>query len=655
MRSKLLLILLILGCCKQVNAQFIFDPFDFQLNDSTINIKPEPIQIGEPSVALFDNTYLWYGSFPKTDITVKVVVEHDLIQINNEIAIDEFNKIYISLNESDSILNFKLRLIEDGKVVKEHTEKDLITTVEENKRYKILAVEGLKKGQFIERLIIKLYPFKESGFSVLQQNFRIKKRFVSIAAPSIVKFKIKCYPKEIKFIDTIIDKKIRYQFSNIGEIPAFEPEDYSFPQARKIRLEFALEQNFATNKKLNSWADKGRNIFEVLMTSEKKEKKFISKLVLKENWAGFTGKEQLFTIENYLKKNINTSSSSPYVGDVETLFRIQYGSNYSVVRAYIMIFEELKIKWEILFTVLKDAKEFDESFPSDSYTNDPLFYFPTLNLYSDPVDSGKRTGEISSLYEGQKAMYVKPLILGEEVTGITRISKIPEQKMEDIIREYSINVAWSDDLNSIITGTLKGNYHANDSKKMLYSYLDKEKANEIIENQVRGESKDGEFKIVEVNNYQIDKFDNYYNPIEIKYEWKTDAFIEQVGNNILLKYGLMIGRQIELYEKKTRLYPVEMYYPHVQKSMVSIKIPEGYTAKGFEQKNKKIDYKDTSGKMLFGIDVQVIQEGESIVMKINEYYAKSSYSIAEYDQFREVINTAADINAYTLLLEKKAK
>lgn len=632
-------------------SQFIFDPFDFRLNDSTLTIQADTSLIKEPQVALFDNTYIWFGLFPNTQAAVKMLVEHDLVLINNESAIDDNNKIYISVS-NDSLMDFRLRVIENGKVVKEHSAKDLILTEEDNARYKILAVEGLKKGQMIERLIVKLQNYSESGSIILQQNYLTKKRFVSISAPAIVKFAIKSYPEGKAFIDTVLNEETRYQFCDIGEIPPYKDEAYSFTQARKMRLEFALEQNFSTNKKFNSWADKGRNLLERLVVSEKNEKKFIAKLVVKEGWDKLSGKEQVFAIESYVKNNVNTSESMPFVGDVEKLFKLKYGSNYAVSRAYIMIFEELKIKWELVFSTVKSQKEFDESFPSSAFIEDILFYFPSLKMYSDPEDGSKRVGEISFLYEGQKGMFVRPMLIGDGYTGVTRIQEIGGPSMNDITREYDIEVSWTDELESKINTRFKGNNHANDSRKVIYTFADRAKADEITEEQIRGDRKEGEFKVLEIKNYDLNKFEEYYLPFEISYEWKTDAYLDHVGNNLLFKYGLLIGQQVELYDKQERTHPIEMYYPHLHNATVKVAIPEGYSAKGFEQKNKNVEYKDEQGNPLFGIDIQVKQEGQFIIMTIHEYYAKSTFSIEEYARFREVINAAADINAYTLLLEK---
>lgn len=655
--KKLPLIIVLILISTYSKSQFSFDPFKFELNDSTLAINPDTSLLKGPSAAIFDNTYIWFGIFPKTSVAVKMLVEHDLILLNNESAIDENNKIYVNVTR-DSLMDFKVRVIENGKVVKEHGLNDLLVTKEEEGRYKILAVEGLKKGQMIERLIIRLQNYSESGTILVQQKYITHKHLISISAPANVKFALKCYPELKTFSDTVItdsvaNKSTRFQYCNFGPISPYKEEDYSFTKAHRMRVEFALEQNFSTNRKFNSWADKGRNLLEDMIISEKNEKKYIAKLVSKEGFDKLSGKEQVFAVESFMKNNVNSGADMPYVGDVEKLFKLKFGSNYSVNRTYIMIFEALKIKWELVFTTTKSNKAFDESFPSAAYIDEVLFYFPSIDSYIDPEDVSKRVGEISFLYQGQKAMFVKPMLIGEGYTGLTRIATIPEPNMNEITREYAINVNWTDDLDTKIETTFKGNNHANDSRKYIYTYVDRAKADEITEEQIRGDRKEGDFKVINVKDFNMKDFNEYYKPIELSYEWVTDAYLERVGNNLLLKYGLLIGLQVELYNKKERTYPIEMYYPHLHNAVIRIKVPEGYTAKGFEKKDRNIEYKDEKGNPLFGIDIKVEQEGDFIVMKIHEYYAKSTYSVAEYAQFREVINAAADINAYTLLLEKK--
>jgi len=318
-----------------------------------------------------------------------------------------------------------------------------------------------------------------------------------------------------------------------------------------------------------------------------------------------------------------------------------------------MIYQELGIPWEIAYSVVRSKKKFDADFPSPSFIEDPLFYFPSYKLFTDPVDRALRVGEISSLYLGQKAMFVKPILLGDQWSGVTRIDKIPVNKTEDVSRDYKINVTWDAENKMTVHTTYHGNSYADDGRKILYTIAGEEKAKEVIEEQIRNERKEGVFKIVSSENHNVNDFKEYYLPFVLSYQWETEEYIEQNGENLLVKYGELIGPQVQMYDKLERQNIIQSYYPHIHTSEVRIAIPEGYTAQGFENKNRQLAFKDQDGNDLFGIDIKVELLGNEIVMKIREYYSKIEYPVSDYMNFREVINAAADINKYTLLLKKK--
>jgi hypothetical protein len=518
----------------------------------------------------------------------------------------------------------------------------------------MLAVEGLKKGQMLERLTIELQRFNDNGSVTLEDNYPSLSRYVSIACPSHLKFTAKSYGITQELKDTLEEySNFRYLYADFGKVLPFESEEYAFKNTRSARVEFTLSQNFSSSTKLNSWANKGRGLMESLVNTEKSEKKFIDKLVLKQNWNKLNGKEQLYEIETYMKNNINISEEYPYIGNVEKLFSQKYADVYSVLRIYIMIFQSLDIKWQLAVTVPRTKKLFDQNFPSSAYITIPLFYLTDLKSFMDPSDYEYRGGDISYTYEGQKAMFIKPMLIGEGISGVTRIDSIPDRHRSLSVRNIDIKVNWDEDMNSIIQTHYIGTGHGIDSRKLIYTLNDKDKANEFTEESVRDDKKEGDFKIIEVNHYDLNKYSEYVQPIEMKYQWTTEEFSESVGNNILFKYGLLIGRQVELYKEKERKYPIDNYFPHDHKVILEINIPEGYKAKGFEGKNKHLEYKDSSGNELFGIDIQVNEKDGKIILEIFEYYARSVYPPSEFEHFREVINAAADVNAYTLLLEKK--
>lgn len=638
-----------------LNAQFEYNPFEYDLTEKAPAVEGNPAEENEDAVYIFNKTLVWYGQLPETEYLIRAVIVHKMIYLNSEKAIDEYNKIYISASGRDSLHAFRVRVIENGNIVREFDKKDLKESVEdENRKLRMLAVEGLKKGQMIERLSIELEPFVDYGTIAIQDDYPTLSRYVSIACPTYLEFSAKSYGFDAEFKDTVFkENETRYLFADAGRINPFKKEFYVFQDAREWRIEFSLEQNYVTRSKINSWADKGRNLMEALTAAENVERRYVDKLITKQKWKELSGQRQLYEIDTYIKTNVNQSSEYPFVGNVEKLFKQKYGDKYSVVRVYILIFQALNIDWQLAFSLPKTSKVFDPDFPSNVYINNPLFYFPALKSFLDPTDFEYRAGEISYLYEGQKAMFVKPMKIGDGISGVTRIDQIPESHRSHSLRSTQIHVGWDDEMNAIIKTTSIGSGHAVDSRKIIYTLNEKEKADQFIEEITRADHKEGVFTIEDVQNFNLNNYDEYIKPIEMKYSWTTDVFNESAGNNLLFNYGMLIGKQIELYNEKERENPIDFYYPHDHKVVLEVEIPEGYTAKGIENKNKHIEHTDSTGKELFGIDIQVSEKDHKIVLEIFEYYSKDSFQPDVYDKFREVINAAADVNAYNLLLEKK--
>jgi hypothetical protein len=653
--KKLIFPILLLFPFTSSFSQLTYNPFEYDFSEKIETIEGKIAADNEEAVYIFNKSMIWYGLLPNTQYNIRAVIIHKLVYLNSEKSIDDNNKIYISNSSSDSLHAFKVRIIDNGKIVREFGKSDLKESKEsQDSKLRMLAVEGLKKGQMLERLTIELQRFNDNGSVTLEDNYPSLSRYVSIACPSHLKFTAKSYGITQELKDTLEEySNFRYLYADFGKVLPFESEEYAFKNTRSARVEFTLSQNFSSSTKLNSWANKGRGLMESLVNTEKSEKKFIDKLVLKQNWNKLNGKEQLYEIETYMKNNINISEEYPYIGNVEKLFSQKYADVYSVLRIYIMIFQSLDIKWQLAVTVPRTKKFFDQNFPSSAYITIPLFYLTDLKSFMDPSDYEYRGGDISYTYEGQKAMFIKPMLIGEGISGVTRIDSIPDRHRSLSVRNIDIKVNWDEDMNSIIQTHYIGTGHGIDSRKLIYTLNDKDKANEFTEESVRDDKKEGDFKIIEVNHYDLNKYSEYVQPIEMKYQWTTEEFSESVGNNILFKYGLLIGRQVELYKEKERKYPIDNYFPHDHKVILEINIPEGYKAKGFEGKNKHLEYKDSSGNELFGIDIQVNEKDGKIILEIFEYYARSVYPPSEFEHFREVINAAADVNAYTLLLEKK--
>ena len=128
--------------------------------------------------------------------------------------------------------------------------------------------------------------------------------------------------------------------------------------------------------------------------------------------------------------------------------------------------------------------------------------------------------------------------------------------------------------------------------------------------------------------------------------------IESAGNKLLLKIGLAIGPQVEMYQEKPRQEPINMEYAHVEERKIDFIIPQGYTIINPNDLKINETFKDNNElTMGFASDYEI--KGNVLSIHIMEEYRKTNYPLSQFDQFRKIINASSDFNKVVLVLEKK--
>jgi hypothetical protein len=97
---------------------------------------------------------------------------------------------------------------------------------------------------------------------------------------------------------------------------------------------------------------------------------------------------------------------------------------------------------------------------------------------------------------------------------------------------------------------------------------------------------------------------------------------------------------------------MEIDYPHVLERHIRFTIPEGYSVKNLE--DIKISHVVTDkGAPTVGFTSTYEVVGNLVKIHIMEEYRKTSYPLSQFEEFKKVINAAADFNKVVLVLEKK--
>jgi hypothetical protein len=133
---------------------------------------------------------------------------------------------------------------------------------------------------------------------------------------------------------------------------------------------------------------------------------------------------------------------------------------------------------------------------------------------------------------------------------------------------------------------------------------------------------------------------------------KTNHFIERAGNRVIFKVGELIGPQSELYNEEERTLPVENFTNRGYVRKIIINIPKGYRATNLEALNFNVTC-TIENRIPFLFQSQYKLNGNQLSIDIEEYYKELTAPLKKYEDFRKVINAAADFNKVNIVLVKE--
>jgi len=123
---------------------------------------------------------------------------------------------------------------------------------------------------------------------------------------------------------------------------------------------------------------------------------------------------------------------------------------------------------------------------------------------------------------------------------------------------------------------------------------------------------------------------------------KANELLENAGSKILVKIGDIIGPQTEMYQEKTRQFPMQVAYTHTLERNIEFTVPDGYIVKNPGDLAIDDVYKE-NGEVTMASPLRIrpkaIPSGSS-----HGAIPEDLLSLAEYENFKKVINASADFN-----------
>ena len=581
---------------------------------------------------------------------------HEKIYINSDDAIERNNKIYIPFSLDESVLLNKARVILKNGTVIHLDKKDIKEDVDQEKgmKYNYFAVNGLEKGAVIEKLYVLQESPEFTGSTIkMQDDYPIADLRFELITPNYLIFKTKSYNglSEAVIDDKSIPNTIVLSVSE-KNIPALDNnENYSNWNLQLKLFRYKLDENLMNGgRNLNNFKGFSTSVFDRLNPElDKKDQKALEdfcKTITKSNDL----QEQIWNIENKIKKTITYDK---YIDNKETLSEIihsKQANQTDILKIYLAVFKKYKIENNVVFTSNRYKIPFDKEFESFENLSELLFYFPSIKKYLTPTEIEYRIPLFPATLANNNGLFIKEKTFAGVKMGIGEINFI-EIPGSDVTHDImDITVDFTKDLeNPLITSKISFGGYSALNFQAIKDFASAEQYKTVLKSIAENYTVETEYKTLNTENDGTEFIGKKPFVLNVAFDGKD--LTKKAGENYLFSVGETIGKQMEFYQENKRTLPVEIDYPHYYTRKIKILLPKGATVKNLDKFT--MDFKnDVNGKTEAAFISKYTQNEDEIIVDNVEYYNIVNYPLAKFDEYKAVINAAADFNKIVIIVTK---
>jgi hypothetical protein len=228
------------------------------------------------------------------------------------------------------------------------------------------------------------------------------------------------------------------------------------------------------------------------------------------------------------------------------------------------------------------------------------------------------------------------------------VKAIPAADYKHNVDNLDIDVAFAEDLatNNIRIKRIFGGYNASYFSSY-YHLMTEEQKLSMVEELTKQTAPDPKFRKWSAEPLEDGAVDRFV----IDVDFESSHLIEKAGQRVLFKVGELIGPQVEMYRENDRMTEVENDYNRGYEREIRIRLPKGYSLKNGQELKFDVSYKDKDETPFVFRSDYVVKDGV-LTITITEYYKQLYAPLKRYEDYRKVVNAAADFNKVTLVLEK---
>ncbi|NQX85697.1 MAG: DUF3857 domain-containing protein [Flavobacteriaceae bacterium] len=572
---------------------------------------------------------------------------HNITRVNDDKGIDRHNTVYIPMYGVNNVVDIKARTLNsEGKITE--LNKDNIKEVKNVETYgdfKIFAIEGVEKGSEIEVLYTVEKTYDRHGSQTIQSDFPIRKaEFLFITGK--LNENIKAYRTINQFETTSVNGK-NAKVLKLNAVPAMIKEEYATPNANKIEVVyqcFPKEQNITQDM---FWNNVVTNVGSQLFPEKYPEIVKTDVTAIVKDLNAPTRFQIVNLVDDYIKTNFTViKNNNPDLSNLEYILTNRTASEFGILKVYAHYLKALEIEYEVVLTANRFQFKFDPDFFNPNALRDFLIYIPQEKKYIAPGQIEYRLGEAPFNILGNYGVFISKNLE-------YYFSKIIQNDKNYSRTMRSSNISFGKDLEYV---TLEQHHEYTgfwSVTNRAVLNLSTEQALKQFEDYLTGSGIEDKV-ILSYETKNTEMLQQTYNlPFIVNCKLQSEALLEDAGDSYIFQIGKVIGTQSELYQETDRLNPIEMTYPNQYDYTLTINIPEGYEAEGLESINIKKNYIAVNGTEIAKFESKYEQNGNQIIITIQEFYKTHEFDLHRYEEFRTVINAASDFNKAAILIKPK--
>jgi hypothetical protein len=589
------------------------------------------------------------------------LVEYNLVhrrkRLNSEDAVNSNNKVYIPVYDENKYIELKARAISGSGKVKEQDEDNIKQGFDEEteREYNYFAFEGLEVGDEIEYLYIieKSPSYSGSAVTLQSDNLTFNTRFEVISPWNLV-FQTKSYNglPELE-ADTTLEEKNRL-FLKVDTLKALKDEPSSYTDPNLGKVAYKLNDNLYNNKHdIISYAYAAQNIYEAYHEPlDKKERKAVKKFL--KDIEEYSGTSIYRQVEDYLKTEYSIIDAySEDLEDLAYIYKNKVMGYRGAIKLFITLYSELELENQMVYTTNRNDFRFDPDFESYLSVRECLLYLPEMDDYMDPTDQFSRIGFVNPNYRANDGLFIEAVEVGDFATAVAEVKEIEELPGSFTTDSLNLELQFTNGLDEHMINIHRSisGYNAR-SLQPIYEYMDEESRKDFDEAMLKYIDEEAKVEEVSLKNMEANLIG--VKPMKVDGKIVLDKIIEKAGPKYLFKIGLLIGPQMELYkadDEEERKLDVEVPYGRSYERTMRFAVPEGYVVKNLDALKIDKHYNTVEDSELYFIS-DYVREGNDITITIREYYEKCTYPKEHFEEYRAIINAAADFNKVVLSLEK---